>query len=472
MELSRWATPIVPVLKRDGTFRICSDFKATFNLVLQVDQYPLPKLEDIFASLAGGKLFMTLDLSQAYQQLMLDEESKGLVTISTHLGLFCCNRLLFEVASAPAIFQRTMDQLLNGLPGVKCYLDDIIITGSNHREHLTNLDWVLERLRDKGLRCKKSKCHCMQSSVEYLGHVLDANEVHTTPSKQRAIAEARAPSNVTELRSFLGLVKYYSHFLPNVSTVLHPLNRLLRKGVGWVWTRKCQEAFEAIKEMLSSDLVLAHYDPTLPLNLAADAPAYGVGAVISQKYPDDSECPIAFASQTLTPKEQKYAQIEKEALALVFGVRRFHQYLYGRKFTLITDHKPLTTILGPHQAIPTLAAAWLQRWGITLSAYNYQIQFRLTGEHANADRLSRLRLHLPPGAEASVDAACYNLGQVQTLPVTAAKLWTSSRQDPEVSRVMHYTLNGWPASVLPKLKSWYSSCDELMIEGNCLLCGV
>ena len=246
--------------------------------MLQVDQHPIPKPEDIFASMAGGKLYTTLDLSQAYQQLMLDEESKELVTISTHLGLFCYNRLPFGVASAPAIFQLTMDQLQNGLPGVQSYLDNIIITGINHREHLTHLDWVLERLRDKGLHLKKSKCHCMQSSMEYLGHVLNANGVHTTPSKQRAIAEARAPSNVTELCSFLGLVNYYSRFLPNVSTVLHPLNRLLRKGVGWL----CQEAFQAIKEMLSSDLVLAQYDPTLPLNLVADASAYGGRAVISQ----------------------------------------------------------------------------------------------------------------------------------------------------------------------------------------------
>ena len=204
---------------------------------------------------------------------MLDKESKELLTISTHLGLFHYHRLPFGVASAPAIFQRTMNQLLNGLPGVKCYLDNIIITGSNHREHLSNLDRVLERLRDKGLRLKKSKCHCMQTSVEYLGHVLDTNGVHTTPSKQRAIAEARAPSNVTELHSFLGLVNYYGRFLLNVSTVSHPLNRLLKKGAGWSWTRKCQEAFQAIKEMLSSDLVQAHYDPILPLNLAADVSA-------------------------------------------------------------------------------------------------------------------------------------------------------------------------------------------------------
>ena len=184
--------------------------------------------------------------------------------------------------------------------------------------------------------------------------------------------------------------------------------------------------------MLSLDQVLAHYDPTLPFRLAADASAYGVGAEISQKYADGGERPIAYASRTLTHAEQKYAQVE-EALALVFGVKCFHQYLYGRQFTLITDHKPLTTILGPYHAIPTLAAAHLQRWAITLSSYNYQIQFCSTKVHANADGLLRLPLNSPPGAEASKDAACYNLGQIQALPVTAVKVGSCSRHDPQVS---------------------------------------
>ena len=342
VEFSRWATPVVPVLKRDGSFRICGDFKVTLNPALEVDQHPIPKPEDIFASLAGGELFTTLDLYQAYQQLLLDEESSELVTLNTHLGLYCYSQLPFGVASAPAIFQGTMDQLLNGLTGVRFYLDDIIITGKSTEEHLNHLPRLLEWLQDKGFRLKKDKCHFLQSSVEYLGHVIDTNGLHTTPTKQQAIAEARAPTNTSELRSFLGLVNYYGRFLPNVSTTLHPLNRLLQKRAAWVWFKKCKEAFQAIKGMLSSDQVLAHYNPTLPLSLAADASAYGVGAVISQKYADGGEHPIAYASRTLMPAEQKYAQVEKEALALVFGVKRFHQYLYGRHFTLITvpDHHP------------------------------------------------------------------------------------------------------------------------------------
>ena len=471
VEFSRWATPIVPVPKADGTFRLCGDYKVTLNAALEVDQHPLPKPEEIFVSLAGGQRFTTLDLSQAYQQLVLDDASKELVTINTHQGLYRYTRLPFGVASAPAIFQHTMDQVLHGLPGMMCYLDDIIITGATDRKHLSNLAAVLERLREKGFRLKKDKCHFMQTTVEYLGHVIDAKGLHTSPKKCQAITEAPVPKNVTELRSFLGLVNYYGRFVPNLGSGLHPLNRLLRKGAAWAWTKKCQEAFDSVKAVLGSQQVLAHYDPSLPLSMAADASAYGVGAVISQQCQDGSERPVAFASRTLTPSECNYSQLEKEPLALIFGVKRFHTYLYGRRFTLLTDHKPLTTILGPHNAIPTLAAARLQRWAIILSAYQYNIVFRRTEEHANADGLSRLPLKAPPGQERSTEAAVFNLGQMQALPVTATKLACCSRQDRHLSKVMLFTRRGWPTTVPPDLKPFSDRRHELTVEGNCLLWG-
>ena len=251
------------------------------------------------------------------------------------------------------------------------YLDDIIITRATDQKHLSNLAAVLERLREKGFRLKKGKCHFLQTTVEYLGHVIDAKGLHTSPKKCQAITEAPAPKNVTELRSFLVLVNYYGRFIPNLASGLHPLNWLLRKGAVWAWTKKGQEAFDSVKAVLGSQqvLVLVHYDPSLPLSMAPDASAYGVGAVISQQCQDGSERPVAFTSRTLTPSECNSTRLEKEALSLIFGIKRFHTYLYGRKFTLLTNHKPLTTILGPHNAIPTLAAARLQRWAIILSAY-------------------------------------------------------------------------------------------------------
>ena len=255
-----------------------------------------------------------------------------------------------------------MDTILQGMDHVICFIDDILITGASEEEHLRNLEEVLRRLQEHGVQIKKSKCSFMQASVEYLGHMVDRQGLHTTEDKLRAISEAPTPKNVQELRSFLGLQNYYGRFIPNLATLIHPLNRLLCKGAPWKWTAECAEAFRRAKEALVSSRVLVHYDPSLPLKLAGDASAYGVGAVISHVLEDGSEHPIAFASRTLSASEQNYAQVEKEALSLIFGVKKFHSYLYGRRFTLTTDHKPLTTIFGPKKGIPTLAAARLQRW--------------------------------------------------------------------------------------------------------------
>ena len=201
---------------------------------------------------------------------------------------------------------------------------------------------------------------------------MDAEGIHPLESKLTAIVQAPAPKNVMELRSFLGLINDNSKFIRNASTILAPLNALLRKDVDWSWTPECQRSFNKAKATLVGSDVLMHYDPLLPIKMAGDASAYGIGAVISHVLPDGSERPVA--------------------LSLVFGVKHFHAFLYGRPFTIVTDHKPLITILGPKKGIPPLAAARLQRWAWTLSAYLYDIEFRSTGAHANADGLSRLPL--------------------------------------------------------------------------------
>ena len=196
---SDWAAPIVPVPKADGSVRICGDYKVTINPVLQVDQFPVPKPEDLFASLTGGKKFSKLDLSHAYQQVLLEPESRKYVTVNTHHGLYQYNRLPFGVASAPAVFQQTMDKILEGLPMVVVYIDDILITGRTDEEHLDNLEKVLARLQQYGLRLKKEKCFLLQPSVKYLGYIIDAEGLHATPEKVNAIVSAPEPRNVQEL---------------------------------------------------------------------------------------------------------------------------------------------------------------------------------------------------------------------------------------------------------------------------------
>ena len=219
------------------------------------------------------------------------------------------------------------------------------------------------------------------------------------------------------------------------------------------------------KNLLTTSRVLVHYNPDLPIKMAADASAYGIAAVVSHVFPDGREKPITFASRTLSPSEKKYAQIEKEALALIFGGRKFHQYLYGRRFTLVTDHRPLTTILGPKKGIPPIAAARIQRWAVQLSAYLYDIEFKPTKEHSNADALSRLPLL------DSTESSVSNVNQIQSLPVDSGDVENASRRDPLISKVLLYTREVWPAQVSDSLGPFYTLRYELTAEGNCLLWG-
>ena len=204
------------------SIRICGDYKLTANKASRFEQYPLPKVEDLFSTLGGGITFTKLDMSQAYPQLLLDDDSKEIVTVNTHKGLFYYQHLPFGVSSAPGIFQRTMETILAGMPQVLVYLDDdILITGSSQEEHVSNLKEVLSRLQQAGLCLCKDKCEFMVSSVKYLGHILDANGLHPVPDKLKAVKNAPNPQNVTELKAYLGLLTYYSKFSSNMATQLY-----------------------------------------------------------------------------------------------------------------------------------------------------------------------------------------------------------------------------------------------------------
>ena len=276
-----WGSPIVVVPKKTGGVRICGDYKVTLNQVLDVDQHPLPKPSDLFATLAGGKVFSKLDLTQAYHQMEVDEKFQHLLTITTHKGLCRYHRLPFGISSTPALFQRTMEQILQGIPGAVAFMDDIELTGATAEEHLDRLDQVLQRLEEHGLRLQKSKCEFLKDRVEYLGHIIDKDGLHPVPEKVRAITDAPAPSNVSELRSYLGMLQYYARFLPNLSSELSPLHDLLKDKTPWLWTDKCQAAFLRTKQLLTSARVLTHYDVNLPIRLECDACSAGLGAVIS-----------------------------------------------------------------------------------------------------------------------------------------------------------------------------------------------
>ena len=469
---SDWAAPIVPVPKSDGSVRICGDFKLTANAATNLEVYPLPRIEDIFASLSGGKQFSKLDLAQAYLQLSLAEESQPLVTINTHKGLYRYQRLPFGVASAPAIFQRTMETLLQGIPNVSVYLDDILITGASTADHLRNLDEVLQRLENAGMRLKKEKCAYLLDEIEYLGHKITKEGLQPTESKVRAVAHAPVPTRVSELRSFLGLINYYGKFVPHLSTTAAPLYSLLQKNTPWHWSTAQQSAFDEIKGLLQSSDLLVHFDPHKEIILSCDASPYGLGAVLSHRMEDNTERPIAYASRTLAPAERKYSQLDKEALAIIFGVKHFHQYVYGRTFTIQSDHKPLQYIFDESKPVPSMTSARVQRWALTLGAYSYHICHKAGKDHGNADGLSRLPLPEAP-VQVPQPAELINLMErMDSAPVSSQDIQTHTSRDPVLAKVRDLVRQGWPSSVTTRdLYPFATMQQELSVEQGCLLRG-
>ncbi|XP_037303504.1 uncharacterized protein K02A2.6 [Manduca sexta] len=342
---------------------------------------------------------------------------------------------------------------------------------------MENLYKVFDRLRKYGLKIKKEKCVFFAESVTYLGYVISKDGIHTCPDKIEAIKNAPAPKNVTELRSFLGLVMYYAKFVANISTLLEPLYRLLKKNCKFEWNEECEQTIKNIKGLLISSRVLAHYSSGLPLILTTDASTVGIGAVISHLVPESGgseqtisrERPIAYASRSLNSAERNYSQIEKEALSIVFGIRKFHQYLYGRKFILRTDHKPLVYIFGEKAGIPVMTASRIQRWAILLAGYDYQIEY-VPSDKNGADALSRLPL--PSNKESKrVETTYLNFVQ-DFLPVTRVNVKENTVADESLRKVVLCLQSGWPIkSDDNDLIPYWRRRTELYLDRGCIMWG-
>ncbi len=474
VKFSQWATPVVPIVKKSGEVRLCGDHKATVNRFAKTDIHPIPKVDELLTELGGVEKFTKLDLRHAYQQLELEESSKKVTTINTNKGLYQFNRLPFGVSAAPALFQRTIEMVLKGLKGLVIFMDDICVTGKNHEEHMKNLKAVLNALRSVGLKLRRDKCRFFLNEIEFLGFLIDKDGVHPTTSKTKAIKEAPAPTNIGELRSYLGMLNHYSKFLPHVATKCAPLYDMLKKNATWKWTGVEQRAFEASRSDLTSENLLVHYDGDKEIVLSCDASPYGVGCVLQHRT-DDGERPIAFASRKLNSAELNYSQLEKEGLALVFGVTKFRQYLLGRTFTLVTDHKPLVHLFSPSKETPQMAASRVKRWSLILSTFQYNIEYRTSKQNANADLLSRLPL---PGTEEPLEPdteLVLLLTQIgEELPITAQAVAMATDKDRVLRRVRQLTLEGWPedqADVTDELKSFYQRRLELTVEQGVVMWG-
>ena len=287
-----------------------------------------------------------------------------------------------------SLFQRTLETVLAGISGVGVFLDDIVVAGVDAAAHDEALRQVLRRLEEAGFRVNKAKCSFGVSSVTYLGLKISSRGVETTDEKTATIVRAPEPRDAKELRKWL-VINYYGKFLENLASVLAPLYRLLKADQPWQWAEAEKSAFRKAKEMLVSPPVLAHFDPALPVVLACDAGPVGIGCVLSQRT-SQGERPVAYYSRTLNDTETRYSQTDKEALAVVTGVKKFHYYLAGRTFTIQSDHKPLIGLIGEQKPLPVMASPRMVRWALMLGAYDYHLEYRQGSKQGHCDALSRL----------------------------------------------------------------------------------
>ena len=405
---SPYASPIVVVRKKSGAVRMCIDYR-TLNSRTIPDQYTTPRIDEALDCLAGSKWFSVLDLRSGYYQIAMKEEDKEKTAFICPLGFYEFERMPQGITGAPATFQRLMEKAVGdmNLLQVLVYLDDLIIFGKTLEEHESRLLKVLDRLREVGLKISLDKCVFCQTKVKYVGHIVSADGVATDPSKVEAVANWPQPTTLKTLRSFLGFCGYYRRFVNNYSAVVRPLTELTkgyaptqkgrkptkeksvyldeREPFGERWSQECTDAFENIKHCLTNAPVLAFADPSKPYVLHVDASLAGLGAVLYQHYPEGLR-PVAFASRKLSSSERNYPIHQLEFLSLKWAiVEKFHDYLYGARFTVRTDNNPLTYVLTSAKL-----NAHGHRWLSDLSVYNFDIIYRPGKNNIDADLLSRM----------------------------------------------------------------------------------
>ena len=390
---SPYAAPVVMVPKKEGEMRFCIDYRQ-LNKATVKDRYPLPRIDDTIDALHGAQYFSTLDLFSGYWQIEIDEADKHKTAFICEYGQYEFNRMPFGLTNAPATFQRLMNKILKPVlyTSALVYLDDIIVFSNTLDDHIQHLETVFKLLAEAGLKLKLKKCDFFKEEIKYLGHVVSRDGVTPNKAKVESIVNYPEPTNVKELSSFLGLASYYRKFIRAFAEKAHPLTKLTRKAEPWVWGDEQRDAFRCIKNCLVSQPILGYPDFKRAFTIYTDASGFGIGAVLAQMQRpphssenDDREVVIAYSSKHLNHREAKWSTTEKEAYAIIHAINVFKPYLYGRQFTVVTDHRPLEWLMSKTEPTGRLA-----RWAIKIQEYDIKIGYRSGKTNQNADCLSRI----------------------------------------------------------------------------------
>ena len=459
-EPTEWVNSLVVVEKpKSKKLRVCLDPRP-LNTAIRREHYQLPTLEDITTRLTGAHVFSKLDANHGYWQIPLSKSSQLLTTFSSPFGRYCFRRMPFGIKSAQEVFQKRMSQLLGDLPGVETDIDDILVWGATQKEHDERLEAVLKRCGEINLTLNREKCQFRVREVSYIGHILNSNGVQPDPEKVRAIQDMPPPTDKKGVERLLGTINYLAKFIPNMSTVTFPIRELLKSDVTFSWSEPQEKAFKEIKQILSVAPVLAYFNVKKPVTITCDASQSGLGALLLQ----DNK-PIAYASRALTDPETRYAQIEKELLAVVFAFKRFHQYVYGKEVKVESDHKPLESITKkPLSAAPPR----LQRMLLQLQRYTFTLEYKPGTDMILADTLSRAYINACPDSDnLEEDLVCAINLLVNNLPVSDPKLEeirNATAQDTTMMTLKGTIESGWPekkSEVPQELRPYWNYRDEM-----------
>uniref|UniRef100_A0A3B3C9Q2 Gypsy retrotransposon integrase-like protein 1 n=1 Tax=Oryzias melastigma TaxID=30732 RepID=A0A3B3C9Q2_ORYME len=474
-EPTEWCAGMVVAPKPNEKVRICSDMTHLNEYVCR-ERHILPAVDETLAKFAGATVFTKLDATAGFWQVPLHPESVPLTTFITPFGRYCYKRLPFGISSAPEHFQKRLTQMLSGLDGTVCHADDILVFGSTREQHDQRLHRVLERLQQEGLTLNNDKCQFAVEKVMFLGHIVSAQGIEADPGKIRAIKEMPTPKDAADVKRFVGMVNYVGKFSPRVAELTQPLRELLKADTNWEWGTAQQRAFDELRKELSSPAVLAQYCLNRETKIAADASSFGLGGVLSQKQPTGEWRPVAFISRSMTNAERRYAQIEKEALALTWACERFQSYLVGMDFLIQTDHKPLISLLGS-RALDDLPARIL-RFRLRLLRFTYRIEHVPGKNLITADTLSRAPIQAPPTIQDKQleEDVCVSVNQIlQQLPASESKLAQirkAQEMDITCQKLKNLVQTGWPTSrkaLPPELQVYWQYHQDLLIADGLLM---